>query len=85
MINWLNGLYLQWLWQNDPEAAPAGLISWLDAVKIWWRYRPQLIECASCQRRMWWNGSPRPHAYCSQDCAATGPYQKDDTDTKIPF
>ena len=37
-------------------------------LKRWWAYRPCIVRCAFCSRRMWENGKDGP-IYCSPDCA----------------
>jgi hypothetical protein len=74
--------YRNWLYEQDMN--PSGLLEFLKTVKVWWKLRPTVIQCARCQQKIWHNGQPQVHRYCDQYCAFYGPEQIISSD-EVPF
>jgi len=66
-------------WLSEKRSLePDGIVSFLDCLRNWWCYRPQVAQCISCGSPMWTNSVDVP--YCSEDCVDGSVY-----DEEIPF
>ena len=54
--------------QYSQEEQYDSLCHFLACLKRWWGWRPRIVGCAFCKRRIWVNSDEGP-TYCSPDCA----------------
>jgi hypothetical protein len=66
MLTKVNVLWTEFLYTQETQYD--SLMHWWACLKRWWAWRPRIVLCAFCNRRMWENGEGQP-TYCSPDCA----------------
>lgn len=81
LVGWLRQIYLEF---KDNEDGYVGVHGWWLAVKAWWHYRPQLMACPSCKRKMWGNKSAILQ-FCSENCSYYYDPELAEADDEIPF
>jgi hypothetical protein len=80
-MNWIRATY-----RLEQELDHFGILAFLAALKDWWSFRPMIVKCEGCQRKIWHNGPPQAPIFCNQYCLASGPPSELLTnEDEIPF